>query len=174
MVYWLIFCRIVLGLLFAISFIGKTSNITLFEQTIENFELLSKQFNRIAALLFMSGELVVILFLAIGGKLLGIGFVIAALLLCVFSIAIGSALARKIETTCNCLGPTKKPISYYDLWRNGGFILCALSGFSTLAIPSQGQANVSPVEWALVWLVAVVFVAAWTQIREIVKLFRQD
>lgn len=171
-VYVLIFCRIALGLLFAISFLGKAPNLPLFEQTITGFGILPERFSRIAALTFLVGELAVILLLALGGQFLGLGFVLAAALLLIFSLALSSALARRIETTCNCFGPTERPISRYDLWRNGGFILCALTGVAAGALPERGLVSLSLVEWVLVGLVAAVFVAAWTQIGEIVQLFR--
>lgn len=165
-IYVLIFCRIALGLLFIISFLGKTPNLTLFERTITGFGILPERFSRIATLVVLMGELTVILFLALGGPFLGPGFGVAAVLLLVFSAVLGSALARKLETPCNCLGPTEKPISRYDLWRNGGFILCALMGLVILALPGRGPVNLSLVEWVLVGLVAAVFVAVWTQIGE--------
>lgn len=168
--YLLIFCRAALGLLFALSFFGKAPNLPPFERTISSFGILPERFNRLAAFSFLIGELAVILFMALGGSFLGVGFGLAALLLIIFSVALSSALARRLQTTCNSLGLTEKPLSHYDLWRNAGFIGCALVGVAALRLTGQGPLNLNLVEGIVVGLSAAVFVAAWTQIREIAQL----
>src|SRR6185436_7717970 len=103
--YLLIFCRATLGLLFALSFSGKAPNLPPFERTISNFGIFPARFNRLAAFAFLMGELSVILLMALGGPWLGVGFGLAALLLIIFSLALGSALARRLQVLGNRWGP---------------------------------------------------------------------
>lgn len=163
--YLLIFCRIALGLLFFFSFLGKAPNLPPFERTISSLEILPERFRRLAPLLFLIGELAVILFLALDGPLLGPGFALAALLL------IGSALARRIALPDNGLGAMQKPFAYSDLWRNVGFIGCALVGSAALAL-NRSPVTLSWVEGVVIGLGAALFVVAWTQLGEIAQLLR--
>jgi hypothetical protein len=170
--YLLIFCRTALGLLFFFSFLGKAPNLPPFERTLAGLGILPERFNRIAAFLFLIGELAVILLLAFDGQLLGLGFALAALLLLFSSLALGSALARRTELAYPGLGARQRPLSYYDLWRNVGFIGCALAGWAAFILAGHSQMHLSLAEGVLAGLCAAVFVAAWTQLGEIVRLFR--
>jgi hypothetical protein len=170
--YLLIFCRMALGLLFFFSFLGKAPNLPPLERTLVNAGILPERFSRLAAFLFLIGELAAILLLALGGQFLGPGFALAAVLLLFSSVALGSALARKMELSYTSLGARQKPLSYYDLWRNLGFIGCALAGSAVFMLSGHSPVHVSLVEGVLVGLCAAVFVAAWTQLGEIAQLFR--
>jgi len=170
--YLLIFCRMALGLLFFFSFLGKAPNLPPFERTLSSLGILPERFRRMAAFLFLIGELTVILLLAFDGQLLGLGFALAALLLLFSSIALGSALARRIALPYNGLGTLQRPLSHYDLWRNAGFISCALAGWAAWILTGHSQLHLSLAEGVLVGLCAAIFVAAWTQLGEIARLFR--
>ncbi len=172
--YMLAFCRIAVGLVFAISFGGKVLDIPTFTQAIGRFHILPERINRLAALLFLSGELTVIVLMILGGRLLGPGFGLAIFLLLIFCMALVSALIKRVKVSCNCFGPSEKPVSLYDVWRNVGFILCALSGWGTLVIVPQVRGGLGVMDWVLVAPSAAAFVALWTQIESIVRLFRQS
>ena len=140
--YLLAFSRITLGLLFAYSFVTKAWDVAQFAGSIGRFDLLPRRWNKIAALLFLSWEAAVALLLLAGGRFLPLGFALATLLLALFTMAILSAVARKIETPCNCFGASAKPVSYYDAGRNFGFIGCSLLGWWLAArIPSGPAAQ---------------------------------
>lgn len=170
--YLLIFCRVALGLLFFFSFLGKAPNLPPFERTLVSLVILPEHFRRITAFLFLIGELAVILLLAFDGQLLELGFALAALLLLLPSVALGSALARRTELSYTGLGALQKPLSYYDLWRNVGFIGCALAGWAALILTGHSPMYLSLAEGVLAGLCAAMFVAAWTQLGEIARLFR--
>jgi uncharacterized membrane protein YphA (DoxX/SURF4 family) len=127
--YLLTFCRLVIGLVFAISFVGKVRDVGQFAATIGRFELLPRRWNKTAALLFLGGEAAVVVLLIAGGPLLPLAFALAGLLLLLFTLALLSALRRGIETSCNCFGASEKPLTYYDVGRNAGFIACSLLGW---------------------------------------------
>ena len=170
--YLLAFCRVVIGLTFMVSSVGKVLNIAQFRQTICNFRILPGWLSGVAAMLFMCGEVAVVVFVVIGGSLLVVGFSLAIFLLLLFCIALLSVLVRRIRTTCNCFGASAKQVSHLDVWRNAGFILFALGGYGSLAEAKGTQVNLSLLGWGLIGLGAVVFVIIWIQLGEIIQLFR--
>lgn len=172
--YLLAFCRIVVGLVFAVSSISKARDIAQFRQTVRSFQLLPQRLNGGAALLFLGGEFTVAIFVLIGGPLLLPGFSLAIGLLLLFSTALVAVLARSIRTSCDCFGSSARLVSRLDVWRNVGFILCALGGCLALIWVGDSPLSLSLPEWILPGLAATLFVLVWSQVGEIVHLFRQD
>jgi peroxiredoxin len=129
LLYLLVFSRVALGLLFAYSFVAKVRDVAQFAGTIGRFKLLPGRWSRTAALLFLGGEAAVVVLLIVGGRFLPAAFALAGLLLILFTLALVSALRRGIETSCNCFGATDKPLTYYDVGRNAGFLACSLLGW---------------------------------------------
>ena len=171
--YMLTFCRVVVGLVFAISSISKARDIAQFKQAVSKFDLLPKRLSGLAALLFLCGEFAVVLLMLIGGPLLLPGFFLAICLLLLFSLVLTSVVIRRIHTSCNCFGASAKPVSSLDVGRNAGFILCALGGCLTLLWAQDTRISLSLPEWLMTGVAAVVFVLIWLQLGEIVQLFRQ-
>lgn len=169
--YLLVFCRIVLGLVLLLAFANKVLNMPRFQQTVAGFGILPPRLSAIAAVLFVAGELVVVLLMALGGAFLGPGFALATLLLVSFSVALLSVLVRGMNVSCGCFGPSQKAVSAYDLWRNAGFILCALAGLGALTAQRAGG-DLSLAELAIVAATAAVFVTIWLNLRDIVQLLR--
>ncbi len=169
--YFLAFSRIGIGLVFAASSIGKLRNFPAFERAIANFQILPRQVVRFSACLFLTGELAVVALLPIGGRFLAIGFWLAIFLLLIFCVALLSVLARGIQTPCNCFGSSQRPVSAYDMWRNVGFMVCALAGLVSLSALPGTRANLSMVELGLLGLMAVVFVVLWAHLGEFLELF---
>src|SRR5690348_3348391 len=124
MIYLLAFCRVVIGLVFAISSLGKARDLAQFQEAIAGFRLLSRRMSNLAAFLFLGGECTVVALMVIGGPFLFPGFALAILLLLLFCTALASVLIRRIQTACNCFGSTRKPVTRVDIWRNLGFLLC--------------------------------------------------
>jgi uncharacterized membrane protein YphA (DoxX/SURF4 family) len=172
--YVLAFCRVAVGLVFAVSSIGKVRDIVQFQKTIRSFEIIPAKLDKLASMLFLSCEFVVVILVTLGGSLLFLGFLLAFCLLLLFCIALLSVLARKIQTSCNCFGASKKPVSLFDVWRNVGFILCTLGGCLALTWAKDAHSFLSPLEWALPAIGAGIFVLIWSQLGEIAHLFGQD
>lgn len=172
--YLLAFCRVVVGLAFALSGISKALNLAQFRQAIRNFNLLPSWLSGIAAVLFLCSEFAVVILVILGGPLLAIGFSLAIFLLLLFCIALVSVLIRRIRTSCNCFGPGAKLVSRSDVWRNIGFMLCALGGWAGLGWTRNTQGNLGLLAWVLTGLGAGAFVVIWIQLGEIVQFFHQD
>lgn len=171
MLYLLVFCRIVVGLVFLLAFAGKVLNLVRFQQTVASFGILPPRLSALAAVLFVAGELVVVVLIALGDAFLGLGFALAILLLFSFSAALLLVLVRGMNVSCGCFGPSQKAVSAYDLWRNAGFLLCALAGLGVLAARPAGG-DLSLVELVIVGMAAGVFVTIWLNLRDIVQLLR--
>ena len=57
---------------------------------------------------------------------------------------------RQIDTTCACFGPQQHPVSSADLWRNGGFLSCALAGWLLAGGLTSVDGELSFGAWVLV------------------------
>jgi hypothetical protein len=179
--YGAAFCRLVIGLTFAFSFASKVRDIPLFVQTIQRFKLLPGWLNRAAALAFLCSEAIVVVAVLPHSILLSKvlekrvvtgGFILAALMLIIFCAALASVLMRKIHTSCNCFGASEKQVSTYDIVRNLGFFLCALSGCGVQIGRQTGLAVLGVLDWGLACIAAAVFISLWVNIGEIVAIMR--
>lgn len=168
--YLLTFCRIVIGLVFAYAFLTKIRDVNAFNQTITRFKLLPAPWSRPMALLFLTGELAVVMLTFVGGQLLPLAFGLAFLQLAIFTMAQASVLARRIQTSCNCFGVNEKPVTYYDIWRNVGFIGCSLLGWRLAPQGMTVLQQPSWFEWVLGGLMAILFVFVWTHLSEVAVL----
>lgn len=169
----LIFSRLAIGLVFAASSLGKIRSFSTFEQAVKNFQILPPQFVRVSAYIFLGGEMTVVALMALGGKLLLMaGFGLAILLLAIFCIALFTVLGRKLQVPCNCFGSSQKPASRADIWRNVGFIACALVGLASLAALPDATVSASLGEIGLLVMMAIVFVALSVYLGEVIEALR--
>lgn len=173
LLYTLAFCRFVIGLVFMVSSVSKLLYFAQFRKAVRNFNILPQKLSNITAMLFLCSEFSVVLLVVIGGSLLTVGFSLAIFLLLIFSCALVLALIRKTQVSCSCFGSSVKRVSYIDVWRNIGFILCALAGGGILIWSRATQGELSLIEWGLTGLGAAAFVAFWVQLGEIAPIFRQ-
>lgn len=174
MAYVLTFCRVVTGLVFLISGVSKVAHLPQFKQAIINFQILPRKLSGIAALLFLASEFGVVALIGAGGSFLLPGFLLAALLLTVFCGALASVLVRKLGTSCNCFGPSDKPVTGFDVLRNGGLIICALMGMGILFKTKQTGYSLSILEWILVGAGATVFLLIWMKLGDVIHLLSQE
>lgn len=170
--YVLAFCRMVIGIVFVWSLVGKVREVRAFEATITRFQVLPERWSRLVAGLVLGGELAVVGAMVAGGIFLIWGFLLAAFLLVVFCVALAVVLKRQIRTSCHCFGETGRSVSAHDIVRNLGFILCALGGSGVLVRPPINLVTPAWLEWALTAVIAGIFVAIWVQMAEIAALFR--
>lgn len=173
-VYLLAFCRVTTGLVFAFSSFSKARNLSAFKQAIPGFQLLPPQIHSLAAILFLCGEGLVVLLLAVGGSLLFYGFTLALCLLLVFCLALATVLFRKLHVSCNCFGSSQQTITSADIWRNVGFMACAACGCSILTWMRDTKLSLEGIEWLLISLGALAFVLIWIQLGEVAQLFRHS
>jgi len=170
--YTLAFCRLVIGIAFAVSSIGKAANVHEFEETVARFSIFPLRWSKGLSLLFLSGEVAVVVLLFLGHASLPLGFVLAAILLSTFSIALVSVLGRNIQTHCNCFGKTDEPVSLYDIGRNAGLLFCCLGGW-ILTTSVNVHGNLSTRSWLLIGLLSAIFVTIWVQLGKVVRVLWQ-
>ncbi len=163
-----VFCKIVTGLVFAISSISKLRDFPGFVESVHDFRLLPSPFVSTCAVLFLFGEVSVVGLLFIRPWL---GFLLAAILLTAFSAALASVVIRKVETRCNCFGASQQMVSPADLMRNGGFLACSLCGL-WLAVRLDMTEPIAPLNVGIASFAALVFVLIWMQASEIYRLFQ--
>jgi hypothetical protein len=169
-IYPFAFCKSVVGFLFLISFLSKLQTFSQYVDTVRDFRLLPKSFTRLAAVLILICELLVVLFLF---KWQVIAFWLASGLLIIFSAALASVLFRNIQTACNCFGASQHPVSQADLLRNFGFLLCSCGG-GWLATKPEVTVPITPLNLGIIGLMALAFVLIWAQLGEIYRLFQTD
>jgi len=121
----LLAARLVLGVIFLFSGVGKALSSRALVDVIMDYRLLSRRQARIAAPLLPVGEIV------LGGLcIVGVGLPIAAsliaLLLLVFTMAIAINLARGRRFACNCFGDSKMAIGPAALLRNSLLLVLAV------------------------------------------------
>ena len=161
--YGLAFCMIVIGIVFALSSFAKLKDLTTYIEATGHFRLLPQVLVPISAIFFLLSEIMTVILLIFWPMA---AFVLALILLTVFSIALASVLIRRISTTCNCFGASKHPISVTDLVRNAGLLLCASAGLY-LSIDAQHLTQLSLLEWIIIGFFSSVVAMLWTQISEI-------
>ena len=169
---WVVlFCRVTLALAFSLSAISKIFKMQPFVKAVANFKILPNQFTRFASYLFVTGETLAAILLILG--YLPQGFVLAGLLLLVFSSALAVVLWRKMHISCNCFGSAETIISIYDLWRNGFFVVCSIVGLVTIKT-SVSQPGLTILDDILVIIMAMTFVTIWTNLNDIAWLLQKS
>ncbi|OJV91576.1 MAG: hypothetical protein BGO39_20570 [Chloroflexi bacterium 54-19] len=129
--YLTTFTRILLGILFAYSFTRKMTDVSSFAKSISGFGLFPKKFSMFLSIWVLVAELTITILFVVGNFILNLAFLLAIILLAVFSFALFLVIKQKKIVACNCFGANDKPVTSFDLVRNIGFILCALTGFFT-------------------------------------------
>ena len=172
--YVLAFCRVVIGVAFLVSSTSKVIDFPGFKEAVRAFRLLPTQLSSSAAFLFLCSEVAVVVLLVLGGSFLLPGFALAIGLLSLFSCALVTVVIRRIRTACHCFGPGSKEVSLVDVWRNLGFLACALVGcLMMIWTKADLLQKVNLLEWVFIGLGGVAFLVIWTQLGEITQLFRQ-
>lgn len=155
--YLVMFCRITIAFLFIFSFASKILSLRNFAVTIGDFKVFPRRWSKGAALLFLGGDITTAVLLTVGGDLLLIGFLLAMVLLTIFSVALVIGLWRKIDVNCNCFGRNEQRISRYDVARNVFLILCSLIGLWMLKYDQRSMFSGEIIMLALISLVVLTF-----------------
>lgn len=93
--------RIVLGIVMIIAGAEKLGALEAFGANIYNYQILPVELVNIAALLFVWAEITVGILLVVGAGVRGSAF-LSGIMLLVFIVAIGSAMARGLKIDCGC------------------------------------------------------------------------
>src|SRR5436853_746533 len=170
--YALLFCRVVICLVFGLSAIGKMIDLVSFERAMTAFGLLPEQWSRGAASVFLAGELGTAALMLAGSNLLIWGFGMGLALLLIFSGALVLVLVRRQVIACHCFGPSRRTVSIHDLVRNGGLILCCCGGLGLLWAGSLQNATPTLADGILTGIMAVTLAALLINVADIVLVVR--
>lgn len=132
--------RLTLMLVFVASAAAKLRDLRGFRRTLRELRLLPTAAVAPVALAVPFAEVVAVGLLGLGGPALLAGFVFAAGLLGLFTLALASGLARGVAAPCHCFGASERPLNRFDLARNGALIAAAVLG----AVTSPGAVSAIP------------------------------
>lgn len=170
--YLLLFCRLVVLVAFALSFVSKAQDFDAFKRSIDEFALVPTKLHTITALAFLIGEATTVAFTAIGGQFLLPGLLLAVVLFLVFTAALTSVLLRGISTSCSCFGPTSNMVSWYDVLRNMVLTICAITASIILMSSSTMNVTILVAERIVLLFIALTFVIVLIQFRDIVQIMK--
>ena len=155
--------HLAVALLFLSSAYAKATNFAVFRATLAEYELLPPALAGLAAVIFAGSELL------IGGAALfsataATAMVAAALLLCLYALAIGINLARgRRDIDCGCTGPaTRQLLSGWLLVRNAGLVVFAATG----AMASTGR-PLAMADWVVVGLGLAAVVTLYAAVNQL-------
>lgn len=121
--------RMVVGIMFFYAAIGKIAEPATFAKEIANYNLLFENMINIMALTLPWIELVIGIFL-IAGIRLKASSTIAGLLLIVFIVAVGSAMARNLDINCGCFGRMIQKVGWGKILENSLLLAASVLTFS--------------------------------------------
>jgi len=170
--YLMVFCRVFTGFVFLLSAYGKTSDISSFQKTINSFRLINSKLAYPLSFIFISIEWLIVIFIVSGGEFLLYGYMLAIVLLIVFTTALTIVLFRQISTTCNCFGSSSKPVTKYDVVRNCGLLSCSTVGlYITFGNPNITSLTLENA--IIVGVFALILVLLWLHFDEIISIVLQ-
>lgn len=151
------------ALLFLSSAYAKATNFAVFRATLAEYELLPRGFVGFAAIVFAALELLIGIAALIAGTAV-VAMVAAAVLLCVYALAIGINLARgRRDIDCGCTGPaTRQLLSGWLLVRNAGLVAFTAIG----AMAPTGRALLMA-DWVVVGLGLTALVTLYAAINQL-------
>ncbi|GII04328.1 MauE/DoxX family redox-associated membrane protein [Planobispora takensis] len=162
MEYVLIGCRLLIGVVFAVSAAGKIRSREAYASFRAAAGELAPRVPVVPAALVppavVAGELAAAVLLAVPGTA-GAGFAIAVALLGVFTAAIAMAVRSRRRVACNCFGTSAAPVGPAQLIRNGVLLAAGLIGtVLTVAVPLPAAEGAGAVTAALVGLAGAALV----------------
>lgn len=167
------FCRWVIGLVFAWSFLAKLPDVSAFVRTIRQFNLLPAWLDQPAAVIILIGEGVVVTTMMVGGFIAKWGFLFAGALLLIFLVALVSVVVRRIQTPCNCFGiSSQTSVSLFEIARSIIFILFAIGGYRLEVVTKTNFSSTGILGLGLSGIMAAVLVLIVVQSKEFVRVLR--
>ena len=134
--YLAVFCRLLVGGLFAVSALAKLRDLAGFRAALRGYRLLPRAAEPAAAGAVISAEVMVPVLLGLRVTA-PYGLVLAAVLLGGFAAAMGSVLRRGLSTDCGCVG-RGGAVRAAHLWRNLVLVAVCLTGAVTTLLPAAG------------------------------------
>lgn len=147
--------RMLVGTTFVLALIGKSADLRAFSTVVSGLAgIRARPARYVAGAVILLETLLAVVLLAWPPAATA-GFALAAGLLAVFSLLLVRGLRRTYRPACNCFGAASRPLSGWDLVRNGVLVVACLAG--VVLAPAA-----SPSAWdtTLVALVALPAAAA--------------
>jgi len=138
MTYLGIGARVLIGVVFAVAFVGKVRNRKAFDEFVRSTRamgVLPSALVRPVSVVVVAAELLVVLALAVPTREAGaLGFGLAAALLAAFTVGIAVSLTRGKRASCRCFGGKGTPLRAHHVGRDLALVAVALVGLlGTLA-----------------------------------------
>lgn len=156
MTYLGIGARVLIGVVFAVAFVGKVRGRKAFDEFVRSTRamgVLPAALVRPVSFGVVAAELLIVLALAVPTREAGaLGFGLATALLAAFTVGIAVSLARGKRASCRCFGDKDTPLRAHHVGRDLALIAVALVGLlGTLATTpvDPGVALVTAVAGAL-------------------------
>lgn len=132
--YLALFCRLLVGGLFAVSALAKLRDVAGFRAALSGYRLLPRAAEPAVVVAVIVAEALVPVLL--GFRMTApLGLVLAAVLLAGFAVAMASVLRRGLATDCGCVG-RGSTVRRAHLWRNLVLVAVCLAGAA--AAPQAG------------------------------------
>jgi hypothetical protein len=171
-VYIIKFCQITIFLIFSSSLFNKFRDLTSFENTIIDLQLVPHQATRLVTYLVTFAEFTVIFLLLLSNTWSSYGLILAFVLLVAFTLALATALYRGIDTSCNCFNKNDRSlISISDLVRN--CLLISVTGIPLIltTAPVSISYSLPLAESLVIFIVSTAFVCFITNIKYVTSIF---
>ncbi|MDJ0461232.1 hypothetical protein QMK30_06150 [Streptomyces sp. H27-C3] len=135
--------RFLIGTVFLIAFVSKVSSrrsFAAFAGSVVELSPFPAAASRFLAFAVAAGEfLVCLLLLMPAPRAAGLGFAWAAVLLLVFAVAVGCAVARGTRSACRCFGASTAPLGVRHIVRN--LVLAVLAAGGTAVAQTTGAGH---------------------------------
>lgn len=128
MTFLLLWSRLFIGGIFAVSAITKLRDLPAFRASIADFRLLPRRIVPAASVVVLLTELLIPI-LALHRATTLAAFLLAIALLLAFAAAMWTVVHRGVATTCRCFGTASRvPIRLAHVWRNMVLVACCCVG----------------------------------------------
>lgn len=151
--YALLSCKLLVGGIFLLSTAGKIRDPRAFAESLPPFGV-PRRWQHVVAIGIVAAESGVVLLLAWSTSA-PFGFVLAAVLLIGFTLAIVRVLRTRIPVKCRCFGAESAVLRPAHVWRNVVLAVVALAGLCLAVVGPQDALDLAGVA-VIVLLVATV------------------
>jgi hypothetical protein len=168
--YLVVGCRVLLGTVFAVALVGKvwgTGAWQAFTASLSDLARVPRRLRPVVAAAILLCEATVLALLAVPWTVVA-GLGLAAVLLAVFTAALGAAVRRGVREPCRCFGAGAAPLSRVHVVRNGLLTTIAATG---TAAAFAGPNPAEPAGLLVAALVGATVAAVLLRLDDIVALF---
>ncbi|GAA2591172.1 hypothetical protein GCM10010399_22020 [Dactylosporangium fulvum] len=142
-------CRALLGIVFAVAVVGKLRRFTAFTTTLTAFGWVPARFRTSLAFVVVAVECLIVGLVAVPATV-PFGFLLAAVTLAAFSLAVLQSLRTGGSVRCECFGADGGEMGAPQLVRNGVLLAVATTGAALTVSGPAGSTNLPGLATGLV------------------------